>query len=363
MVTLLAHGNRTGAHRPVESLCRALPLRRVLAPRLVGGVRGSGDAADRGRRRLVLGADPRGYLPLVGGLLVVAVGWCVVPLWRTAGATGYGAHPRRDGLPLPRVLACSCGCLRSSTSSPGATTCASSSPIRFIPTSRPRGWDLALNAMGRELRPNGAWITGHDTGGLGFTLASPACQRAHGRVGRSVRCLCLASKPPRRSAARRCHPRRVVLAVTATSRVTGIFVPYVMHWWWAISAIAMLSIVWCVVVDIHDARRRDMVALAALLGMIATGTIMLRDLPPVLPGGHLSDAIATVSPPPPLRSTATSATSCVGSTPTRSGRHRMDCTSSWSVVASTCSRTAMSSRRCGTDHGAKPRRPTSTASS
>jgi hypothetical protein len=86
------------------------------------------------------------------------------------------------------------------------------------------------------------------------------------------------------------------LAVVGTSRVTGIFVPYVMHWWWGVAAIAMLSIVWCLVADLSAPRARDAVSLVALAGVAAVAVLMVRDLPVTLPDQQLSTMIASAGP-------------------------------------------------------------------
>jgi hypothetical protein len=166
------------------------------------------------------------------------------------------------------------------------------------PGERAAGWNAAFGAMGAELRPNGAWITGHDTSGIGFLIPSSAWPGILTAIAVAITAW-YAWRRGHRDAARLALVAIVAtgLAVVATSRVTGIFVPYVMHWWWGVAAIAMLSIVWCVAADLRTPRARDTATVIALFGIVTTGAVILRDLPVTVPEEQVSVMVAAVGPP------------------------------------------------------------------
>jgi hypothetical protein len=239
-----------------------------------------------------------GYLPLVGGLLVLALLWCAVPAVRDR---------RRESLhrsPSVRWLAIA-GAVGVVVWLPAIIDQLSSgSNLRHLlsysrdPGERAAGWNAAINAMGAELRPNGAWITGHDTSTIGFLISSPAWP-GFLTVAAVVAAGWFALRRGNGDAARLAVVSVVAigLAVVATSRVTGIFVPYVMHWWWAVAAISMLSIVWSLVSDFRTPRVRDTISGIALVGVVAVAVVMVRDLPVTFPDEQLSHMIEVVGPP------------------------------------------------------------------
>jgi hypothetical protein len=226
-----------------------------------------------------------GYLPLVGGLLLLAGMWVLLShntRW-LALAAGIGLL-----VWLPALI----------DQLTGGNNLRRLVSYSLHPGERAAGWNAAFGAMGAELRPTGAWITGHDTSGIGFVIPSSAWpgiltliavvgaglyarRRGHGDAARLSLVAVVAAG----------------LAVVATSRVTGIFVPYVMRWWWGVAAIAVLSIVWCVVADLRRPRVRDAASIIAVLGIVATGAVMMRDLPVPLPDERLSVMVAAVGPP------------------------------------------------------------------
>ena len=152
--------------------------------------------------------------------------------------------------------------------------------------------------MGAQLRPNGAWITGHDTSWIGFMIPSSAWPGILMLTAVVLSGL-FAWRRGHRDAARLAIVAVVAigLAVVATSRVTGIFVPYVMQWWRGIAAVAVLSIGWSLVNELRGPRVRDAATAVALIALTVTSVVMLRDLPVTLPDDQLSRTIEAVGPP------------------------------------------------------------------
>jgi hypothetical protein len=110
------------------------------------------------------------------------------------------------------------------------------------------GWTLAYGVLGAELRPVGAWVTGNDNDGIGFTAVSDVWP-AVVVVALLVCTGLLAWWRGRRDAARLSAVAAVsvVLAVIATSKLTGDVAFYLTRWWWAVAAIANLAVVWALI--------------------------------------------------------------------------------------------------------------------
>jgi hypothetical protein len=166
------------------------------------------------------------------------------------------------------------------------------------PGERTAGWNAAFSTLGAELRPFGPWISGHDTSSIGFVIPSAAWPGVLTLAAEVLSGL-FAWRRGHHDAARLALVAFVAtgLAVVATSRVTGMFVPYVVHWWWAVAAIAVLSISWCLVSELRTPRARDVASAVALIGLLATVAVMLRDLPVTAPDERVSMTIEAIGPP------------------------------------------------------------------
>ncbi|MEY2422882.1 MAG: hypothetical protein QOI95_2949 [Acidimicrobiaceae bacterium] len=239
-----------------------------------------------------------GYLPLVGGLLALAVMWCVVAMVREREREPIRRSPAARWLAIAAGVGVVVWLPAIIDQLSGGNNLRALLSYSQDPVERSVGWNAAFGAMGLELRPNGAWVTGHDTGGLGFLISSSAWPGII-TLGAVVASGLFAWRRGHGDAARLALLSFVAtgLAVVATSRVTGIFVPYVVHWWWAVAAIAMLSIVWCMVAELKAPNARHAVSLVGLAGLVVTTAVMLRDLPPPVPGERLSRMVEAVGPP------------------------------------------------------------------
>lgn len=237
-----------------------------------------------------------GYLPTVAGLLVLSVCAVITRVFREVAPGERRRALRWWGIAggvgvlvwLPAVV----------DQVTGGSNLRSLLSYSRNPNEPAAGWDLAFNTMGAQLRPNGAWITGHDTSRIGFQLPSSAWP---GIITLTAVALSgvFAWRRGNRDAARLAIVAlgAAGLAVVATSRITGIFVPYVMQWWRGVAALAVLSIVWSVVAELRTPRVRDAATAIALIGLAATAGVMLRDLPVTLPDDQVSRTIAAVGPP------------------------------------------------------------------
>lgn len=239
-----------------------------------------------------------GYLAMVGGLLVIAFAACIVPIVRERERHGVRRAPNARWLRMAAVAGVVVWLPAIVDQLTGGNNLRALLAYSRHPTEPAAGIHLAFVAMGAELRPNGPWITGHDIGALGFLVASPewpglvmfaavlaaglfAWRRGHHDAAR-LALVAIAG---------------AVLALASTARVTGIFVPYVMRWWWGVAAIATLSIVWTVALEVRAARARAAIAAVGLLGILVTGATMVSDLPVALPETTMSRVIAAVGPP------------------------------------------------------------------
>jgi hypothetical protein len=87
----------------------------------------------------------------------------------------------------------------------------------------------------------------------------------------------------------------VVLAVIATSKLTGDVAFYLTRWWWAVGAIANLAVVWALI-SVFDSRRlRDVVTGLALLGIVVAGVMSVGDLPASFAQSDMIEAVGRLN--------------------------------------------------------------------
>ncbi|HEV7524669.1 MAG TPA: hypothetical protein VGP92_06870 [Acidimicrobiia bacterium] len=237
-----------------------------------------------------------GYLPMVGGLGLLAVG-------SVAAASVSTRATFRSMFRRPLVWAAVVGLalwapalVQQATGHPGNV----SELITYVrhPPEPTAGWATALGTMGEQLRPLGPWVSGRETTGGGvertastvWALATIAAVAAAGLWAR------------RRGAT---HAARlalvalvgVAIAVVATARVTGIFAPYVLRWWRGVAALSYLSIAWSLLFGAGTRRIRSVAMAAAGTGMVAMAAVALFELPAPVPFPTVSAAIGGVLSP------------------------------------------------------------------
>jgi len=166
------------------------------------------------------------------------------------------------------------------------------------PTEATAGWTVAYGIFGTELRPFGAWLTGNDDNGIGFT-AFWAVWPAAVFLGLVVCAGLLAWWRGRRDAARlsMVAVMSVIFAVIATSKLTGGVFIYLTRWWWAVAAIATLAVVWALV-SLFDSRwLRGAVTGVSLAGIVGVGLVSAADLPATFPHSDMLTAIDRLNGP------------------------------------------------------------------
>jgi hypothetical protein len=177
------------------------------------------------------------------------------------------------------------------------------------------GWNKALGVMGTELTPPGPWLTGDETGALGFvSLGSvwPAVLVLLAAVGAGL----LAWRRGAHDAARLAGVVVVLalLGLVATSRITGILAPYLVRWWWVVTLLIWLAIGWCLVAALGVvgaragaeraaggrsglARLAPAAGLLAAAGALALVTVSTSDAQSAaLPNAPASVAVAHLAP-------------------------------------------------------------------
>jgi hypothetical protein len=261
-----------------------------------------------------------GYLPLVGGLLVIAAGWTA---WgaiharrhlvssatgetapdRSAGPSSLGAPPSPNAM---RALTVSAIVALVVWSAPLVQQVSSDTgnlgdllAYARSPGEAPVGWALAFGVMGAQLHFPGPWITGHDNPNIyGYAMTGSTIP-ALVLIAALVACIWWARRRGSHDAARLAVLALVVLGlgVVATARATpNSFIPYVLRWWWAIPAIAALAVAWTAMTTC-PARLRTLATAAVLLGLVATVAVDLAGLPAPVPHADLSRATAALAAP------------------------------------------------------------------
>ena len=240
-----------------------------------------------------------GYLPLVGGLLLLAVG---VAVWQAVRARREPGPARASPL---RWLAVAAGVaallwlpalVQQVTGDPGNL----GRILAYLrhPEEDLSGWDAVFGTLGAQVRPAGPWVTGRDTNVFDFSSTGATHQALAGLVV-AVTAAVWAWRRGARDAARLTLVALVTLGlgVLATARVTGIFLPYVLRWWWGIAAVFWLSVAWSIVSAIGRPRVRSAVSQVALVGLAAAVAASLASLPAPLPVPTASEGLAAVVGP------------------------------------------------------------------
>jgi hypothetical protein len=260
-----------------------------------------------------------GYLPLVGGLLVITIGWTAWGAIRArrhqvsseaveiapdpaASSSPPGAPPAPKAMRALTVSAIvalvvwSAPLVQQVSSDAGnlgnlLSYARSSSEARV-------GWAAAFGVMGAQLRFPGPWITGHDADNFGFAMTGSTIP-ALVLIAALVACIWWGRRRGSHDSARLAVVALLVLGlgVVATTRATPTsFFTYVFRWWWAIAAIAALAVVWTAMTTC-PARFRTPATAVVLLGLVVTVAVDLAGLPAPVPGAGLSRGIAELAEP------------------------------------------------------------------
>ncbi|MEY2422879.1 MAG: hypothetical protein QOI95_2946 [Acidimicrobiaceae bacterium] len=238
-----------------------------------------------------------GYLPMVGGLLLLAVTWSVVPIVRGRRDSAMRRSPTTKWLVIAAALGAVLWLPPIIDQLTGGNNLRTLVSYSVHPTEPTAGWNAAFGVLGGQVRPVGPWITGRETGLFGLTERTSVWP-AMLTIAAVIAASWIAWRRGNGDAARLGVVALVAtgLAVVATARVTGLFAPYVMHWWWAVAAIAMTSILWSAASALRSVRTRDAAMVVCLVGLLLNAGAMVRDLPQPLPFERLSQMIATVGP-------------------------------------------------------------------
>jgi hypothetical protein len=247
-----------------------------------------------------------GYTPLVGGLLLVALGAAVGRTLnrRHRGSADLEPHADRQSLfRRPLFLAGLVGVVlwapvivQQLIGHPGNIS-ALATYIRHPPEPA-AGWSRALGTMGEQLRPFGPWVSGHETTGPGLEQTASTIW-----AGATIAMVAAAGLWAKKRGAKQAAQLAivtliaVVIAVAATARVTGIFAPYVLRWWRGVAALSYLSIAWSLLLGLGRRWIHTVAKGAAVAGMLAVAVIELSALPAPLPFGPVSAAIGAVARP------------------------------------------------------------------
>lgn len=166
------------------------------------------------------------------------------------------------------------------------------------PESDTAGWSKAFGIMSGQLRLPAPWMGANEASAAGLTLTAGW---AWG-VG-AVLLLVVAAVV----AVRRRHVDVAILdgiavvaiglAVLSTARMTGFVAPYMTQWWWIVSFVALLALVWTVVslLDLADARSLAVGALG--VAVVVGGFVVVRDVPVDAPVPTLSRALSELVGP------------------------------------------------------------------
>jgi hypothetical protein len=228
-----------------------------------------------------------GYLPLVAGLLLLAV----VKIARRSGE-------RRSPLLWAVLVGAVCWApviLQQAIGHPRNL----SALVSFIrhPSEAAAGWTTAVGTLGSELRPYGAWISGHETNALG-TVRTGSTIWAIATIAAVIAAAWWARKRGERDAVELAVVVLVAIAIAliATDRVTGLFAPYVLRWWRGVAALAYLSIAWSLLFGLGKRAITVVAERIALPGIAVVVVLSLLQLPAAAPEALVSTATGAVAP-------------------------------------------------------------------
>jgi hypothetical protein len=228
-----------------------------------------------------------GYLPLVAGLLLLAL-----------AVTARRSRGRRGPLLWAALVGAVCWApviLQEAVGHPRNL----SGLLSFIrhPSEAAAGWTTAVGTMGSELRPWGPWITGHETNALG-TVRTGSTIWAFATIAAVMAAAWWANKRGARQAVRLAVVVLVAIAIAviATDRVTGLFAPYVLRWWRGVAALAYLSIAWSLLFGLGTRTIAVLAERVALAGVAVVVVLSLLQLPVTAPEAPVSTATGAVTP-------------------------------------------------------------------
>jgi hypothetical protein len=237
-----------------------------------------------------------GYLPVVGGLLVLAV------------ASVLATHRGDRRRPARRWLAVAAAAglvlwlpplVQQLTADEGNL----GELLRFAidPGEEPVGWSRAAGVLGVQLHPAGAWLTGDDALESGLVRTGAVLPAL--AVVALVAAVTAWSWRRGRPAVARLGAVALAgtgLALVATARVTGLFVPYVLRWWWAVAAMAAVAVAEALLGAATTGRRHRAATPAlvvVVVGLVAGTGVVLAGLPAPLPFAEVSRALGEVATP------------------------------------------------------------------
>lgn len=115
------------------------------------------------------------------------------------------------------------------------------------PVGSAAGLPYALGVMGTEAGPLPAWLTGSETAFFAFVKTSRAWPAVLIISAAAALAAAVRRRRPEAGALAVGAVAAVVLALVATSRVTGGVVPYLVRWWWPVLMLTYVAVAWCAV--------------------------------------------------------------------------------------------------------------------
>jgi len=161
------------------------------------------------------------------------------------------------------------------------------------------GWAAGVGVMGRQLAPNGPWLGGSELSALGFLATSGAWPALLLLLAVAVLAGIAWLRGERAPAALATVVLvGVALGTVATANITGAPASYLVRWWWALAALAFVSIAWSVLVLVAPAFHR-VGRPVYVVGCVAVGALalfaVLDTLPVRLPNAEQSPSTRRIS--------------------------------------------------------------------
>jgi hypothetical protein len=242
-----------------------------------------------------------GYLPMIGGLLVLAFGrTVVVAIGDTRASPESPATARRRVAPSTRLLWTAVALLVGlNLWMPAIAQQAIQDPANLTelasyardPGEPTLGWSDAFGEMGAQVNPIGSWLTGRTPVLAERTVAIPALlflaamaalgirnrRRGDGDAAWLAAVVLLA----------------VVLGLVSASRITGGPWFYVVWWWWVLGASVMLGLVWLTWLALTARRHRapDKIVRVCVAATLVVTLLTLSNLPALVPDDRMSVAL------------------------------------------------------------------------
>jgi hypothetical protein len=234
-----------------------------------------------------------GFLPLVGGVLALAIVWAIVAA-RKHTLPNAGRWFTITGavallMWLPSIIQEIIGDPKNL-----------SDLISYArhPTEKAAGWNTAFGTLGAQLAPVGSWLTNHEINILGLA------RTAHVWPGLlTVGVIAIAGWWAHRRGAHDAARLAVValvataLALLATSRITGLFAPYLLRWWWAVAGLGFLAIAWSVVSAVKSETARTAISGVALVALAGLAIVSVTEWRAPFPEFEMSRALAAITAP------------------------------------------------------------------